>query len=62
MTDKLPDYESLENAFKPAKEILESGALPDSTELRSAQRHLDQAWRYTKESRERAKHDPDPEE
>jgi hypothetical protein len=54
MPDKTPDHEEIERVLKtePLK-VLER--LPDNTESRSAKRHLDLAYGYAKESRERVK-------
>lgn len=50
--DKLPQYQEIEDAFKPAAEILDR--LPKSTESDRARFHASESYRYAKESRERA--------
>lgn len=54
MPGKPPTYEELEDALqKRPSDVI--ARLPDSTEARSAKRHLDLAYEYAKESRERVK-------
>src|SRR5881392_692263 len=53
--DKLPQHEEIENAFKPAAEILDR--LPKTTESDRARFHVGEGYRYAKEARERAKAD-----
>lgn len=58
MTDKTtPDHELLERVFKTEPEAT-LDRLPDSTETRSARRHIDLAYKYAKESREKVKQTP----
>jgi hypothetical protein len=54
MPGKPPTYEELEDALqKRPADVL--SRLPDSTEARSAKRHLDLAYGYDLESREKVK-------
>lgn len=54
MTDKLPDHETLEAVIETAPKALIS-RLPESTESRRAAEHIDLAYQYAKEARERVK-------
>jgi hypothetical protein len=54
MADKPPDYETLEAVIETAPKQL-IARLPDSTEARRAAEHIDLAYRYAKEARERIK-------
>lgn len=49
---KLPDHQIIEEAFR-GKPIDVLARLPDNTENRSAARHLDLAYKYALEARER---------
>jgi hypothetical protein len=51
----IPTHESIENAYKQAKEVTER--LPESTESRRAQEHLGLAEKYVHEARDRSKPD-----
>jgi hypothetical protein len=54
MADKIPDFETIERVIKTEPQKL-LDALPDSTEARSAKRHLDLAYDYAHQARERSK-------
>ncbi len=54
MPENMPDHEMLERVLKtePDKVL---ARLPDNTEARSAKRHLEMAYVYAKEAREKIK-------
>lgn len=54
MTDKLPDHETIEAVIETAPKAL-IAKLPDTTESRRAAEHIDLAYKYVKEARERAR-------
>ena len=51
-----PDYQSIEDAYNQPANII--NALPESTESRSATRHLELSRKYAYEARERVKPEP----
>lgn len=53
MTDTPLTHETIENAFKPAAEVI--ARLPDTTESREARRLVDVAEKLTHEARERVR-------
>jgi hypothetical protein len=51
--DTRVQHQTIEEAFKPAKDLLSSGRLPDTTETRSAIRNLNIAEALVHEARDR---------
>ena len=49
-----PDWASIENAYEQPANVLDG--LPDSTERRSAERHLKLSYQYAKECREKVRY------
>ena len=53
MADTPLRHEEIEGAFDAPRDLLESGQIPDSTELRRAADHLKLSERYAHEALER---------
>lgn len=60
MTDKLPDHETIERAFRTEPERVLGQLDPSrkSVEYRRSLHHLDIAYEYAKEAREKIKAEP----
>lgn len=52
-----PDWASIENAYEQPQQVLD--ALPESTERRSAERHLKLSHQYAMECREKVRDEGD---
>jgi hypothetical protein len=61
VSDKLPEWETLDRVFRSEPEAILSG-LPDCTASRRAKQLLPTIYDYVKEAREQARHEPVPAE